>query len=161
MYEKQADVLKHKKHLLETQRVRHNCRKSTKYSYRAAVTHIHNTASPAPTPLTSVELNLGCSSVKHLRVPGINCTVTCALSAGGSFFIRTPPQSLTGFPLSCSRFVHRRTITLKVQKVPLFRFIDKLHTAAVLLPHVNIYVQQNTTYSSQGQTCLQRGNSHK
>lgn len=87
MYEKQAGVLKHKKHLLETQRVQHNCRKSTKYSYRAAVTHIHRTASSAPTPLTSTELNLGCSSVKHLQVPGINCTFACALSTGALFFI--------------------------------------------------------------------------
>lgn len=139
MYEKQADVLKHKKHLLETQRVR-QLQKKHKIQLQSC-SHAHTQHCLVRTdPPTSTELNLGCSSVKHLQVPGINCTVTCALSAGGSFFIWTPPQSLTSFPLSCSRFVHRRTTTLKVQKVPLFRFIDKLHTAAVLLPHVNIYI---------------------
>lgn len=63
----------------------------------------------------------------------------------------------TVFDWFSTEFFQWRTITLKVQKTPLFRFKDKLHTAAVLLPQVNIYIQQNTTQSSQGQTCLRRG----
>lgn len=54
LYEQRVGVLKHKKHLLETQRVQHKHRKSREYSYTAAVTHKHSTAPP-----TSVERNLG------------------------------------------------------------------------------------------------------
>lgn len=161
MYEKQADVLKHKKHLLETQRVRHNCRKSTKYSYRAAVTHIHNTASSTPTPdINWTEFGMQLGQTPAGAWYKLHCHM-CFECRRVVFYMNTPTVfdwfSTELFKVRSSANNH--TQGTEGAFVSLYR--QASHSCSTFTSCKYIYIQQNTTYSSQGQTCLQRGNSHK